>query len=151
MPQGIYNRKSIQERIEESIVIDEATGCHNWTKSLNSKGYGRIKINGTRKLVHRVSYELHSGPIPEGLFVLHRCDNRKCCNPEHLSVGTNQDNMDDKVAKGRWAGNAILTLEKVKEIRQKYIETTTYKELAIEYGVHYNTIYAIITNIRWKD
>jgi len=144
-------RTSIQARIEESIVIDEATGCFNWTKSLNRGGYGRIQINGKTERVHRVSYEIYKGKIPVGMCVLHRCDNRKCCNPEHLSVGTNQQNVNDKMTKGRWAGGAKLTLEKVKEIREKYIETSTCKQLALEYGVSYDTIWNIIANRRWKQ
>jgi len=151
MPRKIYNRKSIQERIERNIVIDEETGCYNWNKYLNGDGYGRIRINYKMKFVHRISYELHKGKIPVGMCVLHRCDNPKCCNPAHLFLGTNQDNVNDKMAKGRWAGSAKLTLEKVKEIRKKYIETTTCKELATEYGVSYDTIRNIITNRTWKE
>jgi len=145
-------RKSVQERIEGNIVIDQETGCHNWNKCVTIDGYGQIKINGKSERVHRVYYELHKGKIPEGMYVCHRCDNPKCCNPEHLFLGTHQDNMDDMMAKGR-RGNcgAILTIETVKEIRKKYVETTTYKELAIEYGVSYNTICKIITNRNWKE
>lgn len=113
-----------------------------------------MKINGTKKLVHRVSYELHNGPIPDGLCVLHKCDNPKCCNPEHLFLGTQQENMADMHTKGRFVkskGNAILNLQKAKEIRQKFIETTTCKELATEYGVHYDTIWKIVRNRRWKE
>ena len=143
--------KSIQERIEGNIVIDEATGCFNWTKSLRG-GYGPININGKMKLVHRISYELHKGKIPVGMCVLHRCDNPKCCNPEHLFLGTNRDNVNDKMAKGRRGKcNAKLTIETVNEIREKYIEISTCKQLALEYGVSYGTIYAIITNRSWKQ
>ena len=151
MPRGIYNRKSVQARIEANIVKDQDTGCNNWAKSLQSNGYGQIGINGKPELVHRASYETYKGKIPEGLFVLHSCDNRKCCNPEHLSVGTQQQNIDDMMAKGRWGGNAILTLEKAREIRQKFIETTTCRQLATEYGVNYYTILNIIANRRWTE
>ena len=144
--------KSVQQRIERSISIDEGTGCNNWTKCLGRDGYGLIKINGKTERVHRVSYELHNGPIPEEMLVLHRCDNRKCCNPEHLFLGTNQDNVNDMMAKGRRGkGNAILTLAKAREIRQKFIETTTCRQLATEYGVHYNTIRKIIRNRHWTE
>jgi len=144
--------KSIQERIEGNIVIDEATGCHNWNKCLSRDGYGQIQINGKPKLVHRVSYEIYKGKIPVGMCVCHRCDNPKCCNPEHLFLGTNQQNTADMIAKGRRGKcGAILTLEKAREIREKYIETTTCKELATEYGVSYHVIYAIITNRNWKE
>ena len=141
--------KSVQERIEESIEIDQETGCHNWNKCLQNGGYGQMGINGKMKSVHRVSYELHNGKIPVGMCVLHRCDNPKCCNPEHLFVGTHQDNTDDKMAKGRQA--SILTLEKVKEIRKKFVEISTCKQLALEYGVCYHTIRDIIANRTWKE
>ena len=152
MRRGVYNRKSVQSRIEANIVIDQDTGCFNWTKSLDGGGYGLMGINGKTERVHRVFYELHKGKIPEGLCVLHSCDNRKCCNPEHLSVGTHQDNTDDMMAKGRRGKcSAKLTIEKVREIREKFIETKTFKELAIEYGVCKSTICKIIGNRTWTE
>ena len=83
-----------------STTISEK-GCLEWTKSLNNKGYGTVYYNGKQGLVHRVTDQAANGPIPKGLFVLHRCDNPKCINPEHLFVGTAKDNVHDMIAKGR--------------------------------------------------
>jgi hypothetical protein len=70
-------------------------------KASTRKGYGQIHAGTVIKDAHRVSWELTNGPIPEGLHVLHRCDVRACVNPEHLFLGTNSDNIIDKIAKGR--------------------------------------------------
>ena len=76
-------------------------GCQEWTGSHDRKGYGRIKANGKNQAAHRVAWELAFGAIPDGLFVLHRCDNPPCVKPAHLFLGTNAVNMADCVAKGR--------------------------------------------------
>jgi hypothetical protein len=86
------------ERIPES-------GCWIWTGSLHYKGYGMIAKRRGNKFkpttAHRESWEMHKGPIPAGLFVLHRCDVRCCVNPNHLFVGTAKDNTHDMIRKGR--------------------------------------------------
>ena len=85
------------------------TACHQWTAH-TLKGYGRLKVDAKMEGSHRVSYEIYRGPIPDGLCVLHSCDNPSCVNPDHLWLGTNQDNIDDKVAKGRHSnGNTEKT------------------------------------------
>lgn len=78
--------------------------CWNWRGS-TAKGYGQIKAEGRVMRAHRLAFELVKGEVPEGLFVLHSCDNPLCCNPKHLRVGTHQDNMDDKTARGRNRGS----------------------------------------------
>jgi hypothetical protein len=93
--------RSLFERWNEKV--DRTGECWVWTGARNHiSGYGVMggKDIGT-VLAHRFSYEHHVGPIPEGLFVCHHCDNPPCVNPEHLFVGTHQDNMRDMVAKGR--------------------------------------------------
>ena len=79
-------------------------GCWLWTKSRISVGYGDFRQDGKHWLAHRAAYEAFIGPIPDGLHVLHKCDVRLCCNPEHLFVGTNRDNIADSMAKGRRRG-----------------------------------------------
>lgn len=82
---------------------DSDTGCRVWVGHTNEKGYGHLRVGGRMRAAHRLSYELHYGPIPAGMHVCHRCDNPSCINHLHLFLGTNGDNVRDKVAKGRQA------------------------------------------------
>lgn len=84
--------------------VQKSDGCWIWAGALSSTGYGVIGVQHPVKrnlYAHRVSYELHIGPVPDGYFVCHRCDNPRCVRPDHLFVGTHRDNMADMVAKGR--------------------------------------------------
>lgn len=86
--------------------VDRRAGseCWPWKGSIGSNGYGVFSIRGKQLVASRRAYELTFGPIPDGLFVLHSCDNRPCCNPAHLRVGTHTDNMRDMVSRDRWRG-----------------------------------------------
>jgi hypothetical protein len=78
-----------------------ADGCWEWAASLNDAGYGQMSVNGVPDRAHRISWHIHRGEIPDGLFVLHKCDNRRCVKPDHLFLGTHADNMRDMSRKGR--------------------------------------------------
>lgn len=101
-------RGSPQERFDAAYIPEPNSGCWLWLRVLNKKddGYGTLRLNGICQSAHRVSWVLHRGTIPEGLWVLHRCDVPSCVNPDHLFLGTHQDNVDDKMRKGRHAQKA---------------------------------------------
>ena len=93
--------RAIRERLLERKVINESTGCWEWTGYINPAGYGYMSVGGRARLVHRIAFEEFVRPIPEGLFCCHTCDRPICFNPSHIFLGTHTDNMKDKVAKGR--------------------------------------------------
>lgn len=93
--------KNVEERFWSKVSKCECDKCWEWTASLNSKGYGRMNMQGRTGLSHRLSWLIHFSEIPDGLDVLHHCDNPKCVNPNHLFLGTHSDNMRDMVKKGR--------------------------------------------------
>jgi hypothetical protein len=88
-------------RFLDKVMVDDVSGCWNWTADIDKDGYGRVRGSHVWALSHRRVYELFIGPIPDGLHILHSCDNRRCVNPCHLHAGTNADNMAEKVARGR--------------------------------------------------
>lgn len=96
---------SWQNRFWAKVDKGSDAECWEWTASRNSYGYGQLAVvlpSGKRpRLAHRLSWELHVGPIPEGMCILHRCDNPPCVNPSHLFIGTKADNYRDMRAKGR--------------------------------------------------
>ncbi len=103
----------------------------------------------------RVFYARFNGPIPKGLVVRHKCDEPMCVNPDHLWLGTDQDNMDDKMLKNRHpvgekCVQSVFTESEVIAIRQEYSEGVTYQQLAEKYKSKYQTIYCIVRRTNWK-
>lgn len=97
----------LHDRFWSKVVANSPADCWEWTGGVTHNGYGKFSIGprGEQRIVrsHRLVWEMVYGEVPDGIQVLHRCDNRKCCNPEHLFLGTNVDNVADKVAKNRQA------------------------------------------------
>jgi hypothetical protein len=139
--------------------VKKTSGCWEWQGCKNDKGYGQFRVNKILIYAHRFSYELHKGKIPRGKFVCHHCDNPACVNPNHLFCGTNSDNIQDSIKKGRFHYNdskgsknaaSKLNEKQVKEIRKLFInKTETYKEIAKRYGVEQSTIGLILRGKTW--
>lgn len=102
----LRSRPDARERFE-SRLLETTSGCLEWTGSRNADGYGSATRGRSSALAHRLAWELAYGPIPQGRLVCHRCDNPPCCNPEHLFLGTQSDNMRDMAAKGRSSGQKV--------------------------------------------
>ncbi|MGD1044720.1 MAG: HNH endonuclease signature motif containing protein [Bacteroidota bacterium] len=129
-------------------------GCWLWTGYKDNGGYGRFWLCKGNVKVHRFSYEVHNGQIPEGKEVMHACDRRECCNPSHLCAGSHEENMYDMKVKGRANPvrgedkiNAKLTETQVIEIRNS---TIAQRKLAQIYGVSPCQISKIRTYKEWK-
>ena len=152
-------RGSFRERFNAKWRLDSDTGCWLWTAHRKSKGYGQLSRTGQHggmAAAHRASWELHRGPIPDGLWVLHHCDTPPCVNPDHLFLGTHADNVADMIAKGRPGGpyrrgeshcQAKLTEADVRKIRAA--KGLLLRELAAQYGVSPNTIGKVRRREQW--
>jgi hypothetical protein len=102
-----------KEWLQTKIAIDLATGCWEWTGGLFASGYGAVGVDRKVLKAHRVAWALYRGEVG-AWHVLHRCDNPKCCNPDHLYLGTHADNMADRAAKGRAPGSWAAPIQKRK-------------------------------------
>jgi hypothetical protein len=139
------------------LDIPSESKCWEW-KLKTEGGYGRVVIRRERMMAHRFSWTITNGPVPTGLFVLHKCDNRKCCNPAHLFLGTIAENNADRDAKGRHKpiygeanGLAKLTHEKARAIRYEYASGASQSRLADKFGVNQKAIWLIVHNVTWKE
>jgi len=135
-------------------TADMPNGCKEWTGGKDKKGYGRTgpKLGG-EVLAHRMSYILAHGPIPEGLHVLHKCDNPPCVNPDHLYVGTNDDNVRDRHERSRWAcqrgeqnPRAKLTDDDIRSIRS---DARPQDRIGVDYGISQSTVSSIKRRETW--
>ena len=143
------------ERFWNKVNKQAENGCWEWVAGRFSAGYGGFGLDGKMKYAHRVSWMFEHGPIPDGLFVLHKCDNPSCVNPAHLFLGTHADNMRDKAEKGRAVGipqpgeshgSAKLTEADVLAIRS---DNRIGRVIAAEYGVSREQIWRIKRRENW--
>lgn len=138
--------------------VNKTKYCWDWIGSKNSRsGYGIISVNGVHRKAHRISWEIFNNKeIPQGLNVLHKCDNKKCVNPKHLFLGTLSDNNKDRMTKGRSAfgekhGKHKLLTKDVIKLRKLYKtgEYTTRK-LAKMFNITHQSVWLIIKKINRK-
>ena len=135
---------------------DDINVCWEWMGCLYNDGYGAIKANGRNMRTHRMSMMIHlNREIITGMYILHACDNRKCCNPHHLREGTAKENMQDRVArnefsKGEKHPNSKLNDADVVEIRRRYERgDISQHQLARDYKCHVMTIHKIVYRKTW--
>lgn len=144
-------------------TLNPESGCHEWQRSLTSKGYGQLfgGPQSSRPIhAHRFAWEREHGVIPDGMHVLHRCDNRRCVNTEHLFLGTNADNIADRMAKNRSVGPSLkcemhpmakLNWQTVKEIRALYAAGgVSQRAVAKRYGLTQGHVGQILRCEVWK-
>lgn len=137
-------REPAETRFWNFIV--KGDGCWSWSGAKAPYGYGVFNIKKKMVRAHRFSYELHIGPIPEGMQVLHRCDNPECANPDHLFLGTQLDNIRDMHEKKRASGNIHIPEETIMDIRRRYLpRKVTQRTLARECGCSQQQISRIVT------
>lgn len=135
--------------------VEKGEDCWNWQGSGMTNGYGSFSIGRKTLSAHRFSYEIAHGEIPQGLYVCHRCDNRRCVNPKHLFLGTAKDNEADKVRKGRQAygeknGCSKLTWQEVDEIRDLSSQGISQRKIATIYNVSQRAIWQVVNYRKWK-
>lgn len=142
---------------EDRFIPDPNSGCFLWIGAADRNGYGLLKRSGQLLKAHRVAWERENGPIPEGMHVLHHCDNPPCVNPVHLFLGTHQDNMDDREAKGRNVvvrgeahGSARLTAAAVRDIKRRLAIGELARVLATAYRVSVSAIRHIASGRCWR-
>lgn len=145
------------ERLLAFVCVEE-NGCWSFTGCIKDCGYGEFKLNGISEKAHRASWTLHKGPIPIGIWVLHKCDYRPCINPDHLFLGNAQDNTDDMEAKGRNAYAAVgsnnayakLNEDKVRLIKQRLREGVLHRKIGLEFGIARTTVTTISRGESWS-
>lgn len=149
------NRFGDKEIIERNSCPEPNSGCWLWLGHLNPYGYGRLGRNRIERQAHRLSFLAHIGPIPDELKVLHKCDIPSCVNPDHLFLGTDEDNMQDMVTKGRNVNPsgedhpmAKLNYKDIQKIRENKISTIS--AIADHFGVSRRAIRFVKTGETWS-
>lgn len=158
------DRIPFSERLFSKISRSTSDQCWPWNGCRNKKGYGMIALPGKGNgvlLTHRAAWMVTNGDIPKGILVCHHCDNPPCCNPSHLFLGTNSQNQQDSIRKGRrpiqYYGPkgekhfaSKLTDQIVRDARRRNECGESGMKLANEYGVCFQTIYYAISRKTWR-
>ena len=146
-----------EDRFWDKVDVRGPDECWEWTASTSGGDYcyGQLRVNGRLPKAHRLAWEIEYGPIPDGLYVLHKCDNPPCCNPAHLFLGTHADNMRDRNEKGRTARGiqnptGKLTRDSVRQVRTLYATGKfSQMQLGKRFGVSFQTIGSIVRREKW--
>ena len=154
---GRFVRVPATVRFVEMVGVQDANGCWEW-QGTRSRGYGKFSLGGKLCRAHRFSWELaHGRPVPDGMNVLHHCDNPPCVRPSHLFIGTHSDNMLDSFAKGRKdmrganGHNARLRREDVLEIRRLHSAGATQVVLSRMFRTARSNIGYIVRRETWTE
>lgn len=146
--------RSAIERFEEKFMPEPNSGCWLWLACVSNRtGYGKFGLAKDDEVgAHRASWRLYRGDIPLGMVVMHKCDVRICVNPDHLKLGTQADNIADKMAKGREArGTRVCTAKLTDDLVRKIrADPRTLDVISSEYGMDRNHIWRIRRRISWK-
>jgi len=163
---SVSQLSKLRQKLLQNLEQDD-NGCWNWCLSQTGGGYGQLIFEGKRIYAHRASWEVHKGPIPIGLWVLHKCDNPACANPSHLFIGTVDDNAKDMVSKGRHYLTVNPELapigelngrSKLSEVAVRYIKSHYRPRhpkfgrigLANKFKVSTQTIYLLLSGQSWR-
>lgn len=145
---------TLSERFWSKVDVRGPDECWPWTASCFGDGHGQFGIDYSMAGAHRVAWTLTNGPIPKGEWVLHKCNDPACCNPNHLYLGDHQDNVDDMVRSGVQRGerhhNAKLIEAEVLQIYELHAAGVSQQALAIRFGVCNAHINRIVESETWK-
>lgn len=146
---------SLKERFYSKFIVNSENGCWEWAANRFPKGYGCFKLNGKSNAAHRISYKIHVGEIKERMVICHKCDNPCCVNPNHLFMGTQKENLQDRNLKGRSIkghknGRCILTEKDIPIIKSLLKEKIDQRDIAKKFGVAQTTISSIKLNKSWS-
>jgi hypothetical protein len=157
----IGSKRRVRVPFEERFwsKVDKSGDCWLWTAGLSDTGYGEINRGGEYGMVaaHRTAWDLSVGPIPDGAWILHKCDVKRCCNPDHLFLGDAKSNVTDMIQKGRRPfrsapgerhGSAKLTETSVREIRSRHANGESVYSMLGQYPVV--DLYAVVSRRTWK-
>lgn len=141
----------LDDRFWTKVSRPQDTDCWIWTGGKNNKGYGQFRPGGMseKRLSHRLAYEDRNGPIPAGMVIMHACDNPACVNPDHLSAGTEKQNMTDAAMKGR-NGSRKLTEAIVIALLRDYVGGMPRRELVRKYRIPYSSISDYTSGRNWQ-
>lgn len=145
----------LSQRLESNSERITESGCQIWTASLNSRGYGHLRVNGIMQRAHRLSFQLNKGAIPKDGIICHKCDTPSCINPDHLFMGSHADNMEDRNKKKRQAfgernAASVLCEADVLCIKIRLKDGDSHRAIAKDYSVSKSTITWISLGKTWR-